>query len=119
VSVPTKLATTAPVGPFSSTTTSRIVAPIVIRTFASVAKRKATDRSSTRNSDVSCSKFIWAHSATNAARTSHGSSPRWSQPSSSPASNQPATSPAVAIAIVNQNDVRTTTSRRSGSFESK
>ena len=32
---------------------------------------------------------------------------------------QPRTSPTVAIVIVNQNDVRTISTRRTGSFESK
>jgi hypothetical protein len=34
------------------------------------------------------------------------------------ASSAPAASPSVALAIVNQKDVRSTSSRRSGSFES-
>ena len=41
--------------PLSSTTTSRIVAPTVSRTFVRLASTNATERSSTRKSDVSCS----------------------------------------------------------------
>ena len=54
---------------------------------------------------------------TKAARTSQGSS----SPSASAigsARSQPAASPSVALAIVNQNEVRRTSSLRASSFES-
>jgi hypothetical protein len=44
-----------PIGPWSSATTRRSVAPIVSRTFARLAETNAVDRSSTLKSDVSCS----------------------------------------------------------------
>jgi hypothetical protein len=44
-----------PIGPWSSTTTRSSVAAIVRRTFARLAETNATERSSTRKSDVSCS----------------------------------------------------------------
>ncbi len=50
-----KLPTMTPIGPLSSTTTRSSVAPIVRKMFARLAETKATERSSTRKSDVSCS----------------------------------------------------------------
>ena len=54
MSVPTKLPTMAPIAPLCAPTTSAIVAPIVISTFATLAIANPTGRSSTRKSAVIC-----------------------------------------------------------------
>src|SRR5947208_16907914 len=88
--------------------------------FTTLATTKATDRSSTRKSDVIWAQFIPAQSPTKEAATRSAAledpkstSEIWLERA------RPSTSPIVAIPIVNQNDVRTTSLRWSASGESK
>src|SRR5262245_42162712 len=101
-----------PVAPHSRLTTKKTVAQIVIATLTRLAVTNATERSSTRKTEVSCSKFICAQSATNAARTSQVRSvvPNSASEIQS-AKIQPPVSPTVAAVIVYQNEVRSTTRR--------